>query len=304
MYSKDFRKLALKKINEFGITKASSIMNVHRTTLWRWKRALLYKNKLKNVKRVNNLFNKLNQFIATFIKDNPFTPLYKLQKELKQIHKISKATLSKYVKKLGFSRKRTRKRGNCKNNALPLLTSNFLKRVEEFQLQNKQFVCVDECGFSENLRPLYGFSPKGEPLIVKTNGGWVHYSLLFAIFPCGKVNYVIEKGSINKDMFQSFINSLPIDNNHVILLDNASIHKKLNIANNANLIYTPPYSPEFNPIELCFAKIKSCFRNMFVSNTKNVNQSIIDSISMLHPYIISNCYSHVFQTVIPKCLKT
>ena len=69
MYSKDFRTLALKKINEFGITKASSIMNVHRTTLWRWKRALLYKNKLKNVKRVNHLFNKLNQFIDKFIKN-------------------------------------------------------------------------------------------------------------------------------------------------------------------------------------------------------------------------------------------
>jgi hypothetical protein len=63
---------------------------------------------------VNHLFNKLNQFIDKFIKENPFTPLYKLQNELKQ-----KVTLSKYVKKLGFSRKRTRKRGNCKNNALP-----------------------------------------------------------------------------------------------------------------------------------------------------------------------------------------
>jgi hypothetical protein len=54
-----------------------------------------------------------------------------------------------------------------------------LKRVKEFQLQHKQFVCVDECGFSENLRPLYGFSPKGKPLIVKTNGVIV-YCLLFS----------------------------------------------------------------------------------------------------------------------------
>jgi hypothetical protein len=45
---------------------------------------------------------------------------------------------------------------------------------------------------------------------------------------------------------------------------------------------------------------------MFVTNSKDVKQSIIDSICMcmLHPYIIQNCYSHVFRNVIPKCLKT
>ena len=298
MYSKDFRKLALRKLNEVGITKASKIMCIHRTTLWRWKKSMVTNNQCKNTTRVNRLFDKVKDFISKFINDHPMVPLYKLRRELEVIRKISKGTLTRYIKKLKLSWKRARKRGICKNNALPLLIVNFLNRVKEFQTQNKSFVCVDECGFSENLRPLYGFSKKGEPLIVKTNGGWTHFSLLMAIFPCGKVNFTIEKGSINKSKFETFINALPINNDHVILMDNASIHKKLNITNNANIIYTPPYSPEFNPIELCFSQIKRCFRNMYV--TKDVKNAICESINMLAPQTITNCYAHVFDKVIQK----
>ena len=45
MYSKDFRRLALRKIYEIGIANASRMMHVHRTTLWRWKNASSVINK-------------------------------------------------------------------------------------------------------------------------------------------------------------------------------------------------------------------------------------------------------------------
>ena len=232
-----------------------------------------------------------------FIRNNPFIPLYKLRRELEIIQKISKVTLSKYVNKLGFSRKRAKKRGRCKNNALEMLTKNFIDKFDQSKTANTKFVCIDECGFSENLRPLYGYSKKGEPLTIHTSGGWTHYSLLMAVFQCGKLNFSIKKGSINKSNFQTFINRLQIDDSYSIVMDNASIHKKLTLDCNPNIIYTPPYSPQFQPIELCFANIKRRFRNKFVEN--NVSEAIKESVFELSPEIIKSCFSHAFEKEIP-----
>ena len=294
MYSLDFRKLALRKVSEIGVFKTSKLLHIHRSTLWRWRTNT---NSRPKKSRINRLFSKVCDFITDFIRNNPFIPLYKLRRELEIIQKISKVTLSKYVNKLGFSRKRAKKRGRCKNNALEMLTKNFIDKFDQSKTANTKFVCIDECGFSENLRPLYGYSKKGEPLTIHTSGGWTHYSLLMAVFQCGKLNFSIKKGSINKSNFQTFINRLQIDDSYSIVMDNASIHKKLTLDCNPNIIYTPPYSPQFQPIELCFANIKRRFRNKFVEN--NVSEAIKESVFELSPEIIKSCFSHAFEKEIP-----
>ena len=48
-----------------------------------------------------------------------------------------------------------------------------------------------------------------------------------------------------------------------LIMDNASIHKKLTLDRSTNVIYTPPYSPEYQPIELCFSQVKRNVRNIW-----------------------------------------
>ena len=175
-------------------------------------------NKKSKEDRINKLFAKVKDFINTFISTHPFVPLYKLRRELESIRKISKTTLSKYIKKLGYSRKRARNEEFARIMHWSLLTSKFIERFDDAILKAHTFVCIDECGFSENLRPLYGFSKKGEPLIIKTSGGWTHYSLLMAIFQSGKTKCSIKKGSITKVDFQGFINKLNIDESYSIIM--------------------------------------------------------------------------------------
>lgn len=144
-------------MSEIGVFKTSKLLHIHRSTLWRWRTNT---NSRPKKSRINRLFSKVCDFITDFIRINPFIPLYKLRRELEIIQKISKVTLSKYVNKLGFSRKRAKKRGRCKNNALEMLTKNFIDKFDQSKTANTKFVCIDECGFSENLRPLYGYSKK------------------------------------------------------------------------------------------------------------------------------------------------
>ena len=76
--------------------------------------------------------------------------------------------------------------------------------------------------------------------------------------------------NINSDVFYAYVKEVlleSIPNNSVIVLDNATFHKRkdiqnLIINNNHNIIYMPPYSPELNPIEKKWAHIKA-FRKKF-----------------------------------------
>jgi transposase/arginine repressor len=288
MYSLDFRKLAIKLSKSKGIKTTCNLLNINRSTIWRWKQNIKIKKRKTYTLR---MFEKYKQVISSFIINNPCISQQKMKKKITDF-KLSKNTLSKYIKLLNFTRKRTQRRGICKNNALPQLTKSFIDRYKQFEKDN--IVCVDECGFSETLRPPYGYSKKGTPLILKTPSGWSHYSLLLAIFSYGRIEYFITKGGICKEMFQTFINNLCLSNNEAILMDNASIHKNLTLNNKVNIIYTPPYSPEYNAIELCFSQIKQVYKKQNIFQNNEIETTIVDSIfNGLSSDKIYNCYNHV-----------
>lgn len=77
-------------------------------------------------------------------------------------------------------------------------------------------------------------------------------------------------------------------------MDNASIHKKLTLNTNPVICYNIPYSPETNPIELCFGKIKNCFRRNNYSSLVNISDLIEESIKELNSKMIINSFRHVF----------
>ena len=114
MYSSDFRKLAIKLCKSDGIHSTCQRLGIHRTTIWRWKQNIQMKNRKKYMLP---LLDKYKGIICDFLDTNPCTSQNILRK-LGNIA-VSKNTISKYIKLLHYSRKRTQKRGICKNNALP-----------------------------------------------------------------------------------------------------------------------------------------------------------------------------------------
>lgn len=99
-----------------------------------------------------------------------------------------------------------------------------------------------------------------------------------AVSSTGEKYFLIKKGSINRIDFSTFIDSMQLDNNTCIVMDNASIHKNLKLNTNPYICYNVPYFPQNNPIELCFGKIKNYFRqnnNLSIVNITNlINLSI------------------------------
>jgi transposase len=107
----------------------------------------------------------------------------------------------------------------------------------------------------------------------------------------------------NAGDFTNFVNNLKLQNK-VLLLDNVAFHKTkafkdaMNVCNN-RLLYTPPYSPQFNPIELAFSKIKCSYRKLNYTNNNSLEENIKQSIQTIRITDLHNYYRHV-ATIVQK----
>jgi transposase len=105
----------------------------------------------------------------------------------------------------------------------------------------------------------------------------------------------------NTDMFQIFLNELSAENPDtliILVLDNAAFHKakKLQIPDNIKLIFLPPYSPELNPAEKIWARMKRAFTNKLFHSLEEISTFLEQTINEIsNSIVISTCaYKYIF----------
>jgi hypothetical protein len=161
-------------------------------------------------------------------------------------------------------------------------------------------VSIDECHFSERVVPCYGFSPVGKRCIIgNDSGGWVSSSLLFAISTDGDSVAHIKTGSVRRDDFGEFVMNLPYPPSSVIIMDNCSIHKQVADvfeAKGYTAMFLPPYSPQLQPVEMAFSKVKHAFRDQwpFKSGVRSAIDTAIDTLT--HTDVL-HFFKHVSDTM-------
>ena len=134
------------------------------------------------------------------------------------------------------------------------------------QVDPKRLVFLDEMGVHTSLAPLYGYSPKGERvhLQVPRNRG-KNITLFASITLSGMGETMAVEGYTNSEVFEAYIEralSPTLRAGQVVIMDNLPAHKPARVREvieerGCELIYLPAYSPDFNPIEEAFSKIKS-----------------------------------------------
>lgn len=163
-------------------------------------------------------------------------------------------------------------------------------------------VYLDECGFALNLHRLYGWSPKGQRCqeVVPFNRG-KNRSVLGAYGFPGADNptgmWALEQclGAWNTQTFEAFVAHalLPhLPPGSVLILDNARIHhgaglKETVEAARCRLLYLPPYSPDFSPIELVWSWVKAEVRKQ-APRTDEQRQLHIQQASLALPSSAAN----------------
>jgi transposase len=135
-----------------------------------------------------------------------------------------------------------------------------------------RLVFVDEMGIHTSLAPLYGYSRKGERvrLEVPRNRG-KNTTLLASITPSGMGETMAVEGSTDREVFEAYVEHALaptlLEAGQVVIMDNLPAHKPTRVRElieerGCELIYLPAYSPDFNPIEEAFAKIKGILRRV------------------------------------------
>ncbi len=137
------------------------------------------------------------------------------------------------------------------------------------KLDARRLVFVDEMGTNTSLAPLYAYSPRGKRAFFKVprNRGR-NTTLLASIGHEGMGPSMAVEGSTTKEVFEAYVEHFlapALRPGQVMVLDNLGAHKgervrELIEGRGCKLLYLPPYSPDLNPIEEAFSKVKGLLR--------------------------------------------
>ena len=137
------------------------------------------------------------------------------------------------------------------------------------RLEAARFVFVDEMGTNTSLSPLYGWSRVGERLQARAPRNWgKNVTLLSSMTLGGMGPSVAVEGATTRVVFEAYVEQALVPSlspGQVVVMDNLSAHKgervrELVEGRGCELRYLPPYSPDLNPIEEAFSKVKGILR--------------------------------------------
>lgn len=139
----------------------------------------------------------------------------------------------------------------------------------QIDLDPDRLVFVDESWASTNMARRYGRCRRGERLRMSVpHGHWKTTTFIAGLRNTGIVAPFVIDCPVNRDVFETWLERVLVPDLHagdVVVMDNLASHKGPRVralieAAGAELRYLPPYSPDFNPIENAFAKLKALLR--------------------------------------------
>ena len=261
MYEIGFRRATLVLYAYFkSMRKVGKMLNVSIASICRWNKCMDFK---KRVRKSPKTSDALKSFIFALLSEKPFLSCIDISKmiSIEFGYKVSRQLIHLIIKKSNWTYKRIRTRGNSVKKQF--LTNLFIANYKTIPVDAK-IVSIDESGFDQRAHPIYGYSPKGKQAILthSYSPDRNRISLILGISNIGEKHFTLVTGSVNSQIFQDFVNSLTFPRGTYFMMDNCSIHRTnafRQVMENKgyHILYTPPYSPEFNPIELVFGVIKN-----------------------------------------------
>ena len=146
------------------------------------------------------------------------------------------------------------------------------KEWEESQknIPGKRFIFIDESAAKTNMVRLYGRSQKGQRCFDKAPHKWKTITMLSSVRSDGHTEALVFKGALNRDIFEIYVEKIlapSLRPGDIVVMDNLSAHQspkveKIIRSRHAELRFLPPYSPDLNPIEKMWSKVKQILRGM------------------------------------------
>ena len=138
----------------------------------------------------------------------------------------------------------------------------------------------------------HGRAPRGERLIgVVPHGHWHTTTFLCGLRHDGLIAPLVLDGAINGEVFLAYVKQFLVPTlrpGQIVIADNLSSHKVSGVRQafedaGASLLFLPPYSPDLNPIELAFSKLKRLLRSAATRTVGALWETIGVLITQFHP---------------------
>lgn len=151
---------------------------------------------------------------------------------------------------------------------------------------------LDECGVTTDLLRRYGRSPRGTRLHDHTPcSHWETHTVIAALRHDELTAPAVFDGPIDSMSFLAYVEQVLVPTlqpGDVVVLDNLAVHKQPEVRAaiaqaGASLRFLPPYSPDFNPIEQVFAKLKAFMRARKPRSFDQVNEFVAKALALFAP---------------------
>ena len=174
-------------------------------------------------------------------------------------------------------------------------------RDKQPDLSPAQLVFIDESWTKTNMTRPRGRAPCGKRLVAAVpHGHWKTSTFIGALRCDGLVAPGVFDGAINGEMFLAYVEQVLVPTlkpGDVVIMDNLRSHKVSGVreaieAAGASLMFIPPYSPDLNPIEMAFAKLKALLRAKAIRTVDALWKALGTLINCFTPQECANFLRH------------
>lgn len=163
-------------------------------------------------------------------------------------------------------------------------------RKEHADLNPARLVFVDESGSNTALALRYGWAPRGERAAgcAPCNRG-ANTTILAALTRRGLLATMTVEGAANTEVFLTYLDQVlcpVLQRGQTVVLDNLSVHKTAAVearikARGCRLVFLPRYSPDFNPIEGAFSKLKAFLRHAAARTQRALERAVAAGLATI-----------------------
>ena len=166
----------------------------------------------------------------------------------------------------------------------------WLWQKAQLSMNLEKLVFIDESGAKTNMTRLYGRAKSGQRVVDNVPvGHWCTTTMISSVRLDGSTACMVVDGATNKEVFQAYVQHILLPTlkpGDIVILDNLSAHKNQETRDliesvGAELWFLPPYSPDLNPIEKMWSKIKSILRALKARTEKTLINAIAKALEVV-----------------------
>jgi transposase len=149
-------------------------------------------------------------------------------------------------------------------------------------------VFVDECSTNISLTTVYARAPRGDRAYGEAPRNWgKNVTLICSLSTEGVGAAMSVEGATDGVAFETYVEHFlapTLKAGHVVVMDNLQVHKSLRVkelveARGAEILFLPPYSPDFSPIEEAFSKVKGILRRLGARTRQALLEAIGEALN-------------------------